>query len=102
LRFSEKRDKQKENEISIDLRLQLEIARKIFRTDLADSPFELKRGMQRVIEFLHKHDQRSDVAIAQARAWIVLLELFDQPARVINADVKLVPRATQERAREFA
>src|SRR5437870_10196694 len=88
-RFSEKRDKQEQNKVRIDLRLELEIARKIFRCDLADSPFELKRSMQRVIQFLHKHDQRPDIAIAQTCARVVYLELHDERARIINADVKL-------------
>ncbi len=102
LGFSEKRDKQEENKVSIDLRLELEIARKIFRGDLADSPFELKRSMQRVIQFLDEHDQRPDIAIAQTRARIVLLQLLDEPARIINANVKLVSRAAEERPRELA
>src|SRR6266700_388239 len=46
LRFSKKGDKQKENQISIDLRLQLEIAGEIFRGDLARAAFELERGVQ--------------------------------------------------------
>src|SRR5438876_7335063 len=73
LRFPEKGDKQKQNKISIHLRLKLQIARKIFRCDLADSSFELKGSMQRVIEFFDEHDQRPNVAIAQTRARIVLL-----------------------------
>ena len=57
LRFSKKGDKQKENKIGIDLRLELEIARKIFRRNLSRAVFELKRGVQRVIEFFDKHDE---------------------------------------------
>ena len=45
LRFSEKRHKQKKNQISIHLRLQLKIADKIFRRDVAHSPFKLERGV---------------------------------------------------------
>jgi hypothetical protein len=45
LRFSKEGDKQKQNEIGIDLRLELQIARKIFGGNLADSALELKRGM---------------------------------------------------------
>ena len=56
LGLSEKRDEQKQNKIRIYLRLELEVARKIFRPDLADSPFELKRGMQCMIEFFDEHD----------------------------------------------
>src|SRR5436305_3506812 len=72
LGFSKERDKQKENEIGIDLCLKLQIAGKIFRSDLANSAFELKRRVQGVIEFLHKHDQRPDIAITHACARIML------------------------------
>ena len=68
LRFSKEGDKQKQNEIGIDLRLELQIARKIFGSNLADSALELKRRMQGMIEFLHEHDERADIAIAHACA----------------------------------
>jgi len=102
LRFSKERDKQKENEIGIDLRLQLQIARKIFGSDFADSAFELERSMQGVIEFFYEHDERADISVADPCARIVLFELFNEPARIINADVKLIARAAQKRARELA
>ena len=102
LGFSKEGDKQQQNEIGIDLRLELQIARKIFGSDLASSVFELKRRVQRVVEFLHKHDQRPDIAIADPCARIVLFELFDQPARIVNTDVKLISRTPQKRARELA
>src|SRR5215471_5574013 len=82
LGFSKKRDKQKQNEIGVDLRLKLQIARKIFRSDLADSTFELKRRMQGMIQFLNEHDQRANIAITNACARIVLLQLFNEPARI--------------------
>src|SRR4030095_9755327 len=82
--------------------LKLQIARKIFRSDLADSAFELKRRVQCVIQFLHEHDQRTDIAVAHGRTGIVLFELLNEPARIVNADVKLVPRAPQKCARELA
>ena len=41
-------------------------------------------------------------AIAQAGARIVPFELFDQPARIINADVKLIVGAAQKSARQLA
>src|SRR5204862_1565137 len=72
LSFSKERNKQKKNEISIDLRLELQIAGKIFRRDLADSAFELKRRMQGMIEFLHEHDQRPYISITHACARIML------------------------------
>ena len=61
--FSEKGDKQQKNQISVHLRLKLKVARKIFRRDLAHSAFELERGVQRVIEFFNKRDQRSDIPV---------------------------------------
>ena len=70
---------------------------------ISRAPFlELERGVQRVIDFFHEHDERPDIAIAQAGARIVALELFDQPARIINADVKPIVRAAQKRARQLA
>jgi hypothetical protein len=45
LRFSKEGDKQQQNEIGIDLRLELQIARKIFGGNLADSALELERCM---------------------------------------------------------
>src|SRR5437667_375487 len=102
LDFSKKCDKQKENKISIDLRLQLEIAREIFRSDLARAAFKLKRGVQCMIDFFHEHDERPDIAITHPRARIVFFELFNEPARIVNTDVKLVAGAAQKRARELA
>ena len=58
--------------------------------------------MQCVIQFFHEHNQRPNIAVANSRARIVLFELLNEPARIVNADVKLVPRASQKCAREFA
>src|SRR5262245_43712750 len=52
LRFSEKCDEQQKNQISVHLRLKLEVARKIFRRDRAHSAFELERGGQRMMHSL--------------------------------------------------
>ena len=102
LRLSKESDEEQQDEIGIDPRLELEVAREIFRSDLALPGLELQRGVQRVIDLFHEGDERPDVAIAQAGARIVPLELFDQPARIINADVKLIVRVPQKGAREFA
>jgi len=56
LRFSKKGDKQEKNEIRVHLRLKLKVANKILRRDLARSAFELKRGVQGMVEFFDKHD----------------------------------------------
>jgi len=101
LRFSEKGDEQQKNQVSVHLRLKLKIARKIFRRDLAHSAFELQRGVQRMIQFFNKRDQRSDVPIPKAGTRIVLFELVNQPAGIINADVKLIAGSPQKRAREL-
>src|SRR5262249_30899549 len=102
LRFSEKSDEQYKNQIGVDLCLELKVARKIFRRDLAHSAFELERGVQRMIQFFNKRNQRSNIPVPQPRTRIVLFELFNQPARIINANVKLIAGLPQKCAREFA
>ena len=92
LGFSKERNKQKQNEIGIDLRLELEITGKIFRSDLTNSTFELKGGMQRMIEFFNEHNQRPDIAVADSGARIVLFELFNEPARIVNTNIELIAR----------
>ena len=57
LGFAEESDKQKKDEISIDLRLELEIARKFFGRDPALAILKLERGVERVIQFLHENDE---------------------------------------------
>src|SRR5262249_19514994 len=96
LSFSEEGNEQKQNQIGIDLRLELQIACKIFRSDLANSALELKRRMQGMIKFFAEHDQGPDVAVAYTCAGIVQLELFNQPARIINPDVKLISGPSQK------
>src|SRR6202011_1989237 len=102
LGFSEESDEQKKDEISIDLRLELKVTSKIFRPDLAGAVFELKCGVEPVIDLFHERDQRPDVAIAQSRTRIVLLELFDQPARIVDSDVKATVSGAQESPRQLA
>ena len=51
-----------------------------------------ERGVQRVIDLLHESDQRTDISIRQPGARIVFFQLFDQPPRIVNADVKLIVR----------
>src|SRR5436305_7603539 len=84
------------------MRLKLEVAREILGIDRACAVFELERGVKRVIDLFDESDQRSDVTIAQSGAWIMLLELFDHPARIINADVEPIIGSSQECARELA
>src|SRR6266480_2504187 len=50
LGFSKERDKQKQNKIRIDLRLEFQVARKIFGGYFADTAFELKCSMQGMIK----------------------------------------------------
>src|SRR5438128_10569222 len=62
LGFAKESDKQEEDEICIDLRLQFEIARKFFGGNPAPAVLELERGVQRVVQFLYKDDERANVA----------------------------------------
>ncbi len=102
LGFSKKSHEKQQDQIGIDAGLELEVAGEILRSDLALSGLELQRGVQRMIDLLHKRDERPDVAIAQAGARIVALELFDQPARIVDSDVKLIVGVPQKGARQFA
>src|SRR5205823_5966072 len=102
LRLAKECYEQQENEVGVDLRLQLEITRKIFRCDFARAALKLERGVKGVVDFLHEHDERTNVVIAQPSSRIVALELLDQPARIINSDVKPIIGATQKCACEFA
>jgi len=88
--------------VTISFRVLVRFFRKIFRCDLAHSAFELERGVQRMVEFFNKRDQRSDISVPHPSTRIVLFELFNQPARIINADVKLVACPPQKCAGEFA
>jgi len=51
---------------------------------------------KRVIDFFDKHDEGTNVAIAQAGAGIVALELIDQPARIIDPDVQSIISGAQK------
>jgi hypothetical protein len=96
LGFSKEGNEQKEDKIGIDLRLELEIAGKIFRGDLSRAIFKLKRGVERVIDLFHERDERADIVIAQSSTRIVSLELFDQPPGIINTDVKAIVGCAQK------
>src|ERR1051326_5025717 len=85
LGLAKKGDEKKEDEIGIDPRLKLEVSCEIFRGDLAVAFLELERGMQGMIDFFHKRDQRPDVAIAQPGARIVSLELLDRKSTRLNS-----------------
>ena len=97
LRFAKESDEQQEHEISVDLRLQLEVAREIFRLDFAPAGLELQSRVQRVIEFFDEDDERTDVRLVQSGARIVPLKLFDEPARIIDADKEPIVRVSQRK-----
>ena len=48
LGFSKERHKEKKHQIGVDLRLKLEVPRKIFRTDLTFAAIEIERGMEKL------------------------------------------------------
>jgi hypothetical protein len=58
--------------------------------------------MERVVDFLHESDQRTNVLIGDAGARIVTFQLFDQPPRIINADVKPIVRRPEKSPGERA
>src|SRR3954447_11293430 len=102
LSFAEEGHKQQEDQVGVDLGLELEIARKIFRGNFALAAFELEGGVQGVIELFNKDDQRPNVEIAQTGTRVMFFQLLDQPARIINPDVELVVRAAKKCPGELA
>ena len=100
--LSKKGDEKQQHQIGIDPCLELEVAREILRSDLTLPGFELERGVERMIDLFHKRDERPNVAIAQTGARIMPFKLFDQPARIIDADIELVIGMPQKCARELA
>ena len=101
LGFAKESDKQEEDEIGIDLRLQLEIAGKFFGGDPALAIFKLERGVERVIQFLNENDEGANVGIAQAAPGIVAFELINEPARIIDPDIELIAGVAKEGARDL-
>src|SRR5207237_1327752 len=100
--LAKKADEEKQHHIRVDLRLEFEVARVVLGLDGADAALELERGMKGVVDFLDKGDELADVGIVQAAPGVVPLELLDEPLRIVDADAEMVPRATQERACQFA
>ena len=101
LGFAKESNEQEEDEISIDLRLQLQIAGEFFRGDPALAVFKLKRGMKSVIQFLDENDEGANVKIAQAAPGIVAFELINEPARIIDPDIELIAGVAEESARDL-
>src|SRR5260370_399482 len=88
--------------VSIDLSLELEIARKIFGRDFACAVFEVKRSVEGVIDLFNEGNKRANIMIAQPGTRIVPLKLFDQPTGIINADVKAIVGRAEKSPGELA
>src|SRR4029434_8499307 len=77
------------------------IAGKFFRGDPALAVFKLKRGVKGVIQFLNENDEGANIGIAQAAPGIVAFKLIDEPARIVDPDVKLIAGVAEESARDL-
>src|SRR6266550_2581266 len=58
--------------------------------------------MQRMIKFFYEHNQRPDIAVTHSCSRIVLFELFNEPARIVNANIELIARLPQKCASQLA
>src|SRR5439155_17920987 len=72
-----------------------------FRSNLALAALELERGVQGVIQFLNENDEGANIGITQAATRVMSLELIDEPARIINPNIKLIAGVPQKSAGEF-
>ena len=55
-----------------------------------------------MIDLFHEYNERSDIALTQSTARVVLFELFNEPARIINTNLKLIAGLPQKCARKLA
>jgi hypothetical protein len=101
-RLAEEGHEQREHEPRIHARLQLEIARVGLVAAGCVTALELQRRVQRMVDLLHEGDELADVVFAQPRPGIVLLELLDEPLRIVNANAKSPVRRAQECPRRLA
>src|SRR5262245_32492731 len=98
---TEESDKEQEDEIRVDLRLEFQVSNEILAREVLDPALKGERGVQGMIDFFHKGNQLPDIGIAQTAPRVVPLQLLNQPVRVINADVQVAIHAPQEGSRQF-
>jgi hypothetical protein len=101
LRFAEEGDEEQQHEIGIDPGLKLQVAREVLAREIAFAAAKGQCGVQSMIDFFYKGDEVADVRVAESAARIVVFELFDQPARVVDPDEKIVATVPEKRARQF-
>ena len=77
MRFSKEGDEEQKHKISVHLRLELEVAREIFRIELTHTASELERGVKGMVDFFNEGNERANIVIAQTGSRIVPFEFFD-------------------------
>jgi hypothetical protein len=102
LAAAEKGHIEQQDQIGIDQTLQLQISGKIFAVDTTQAGFELKGGMQGVIDLLDEHDKRPNIRIRKAASRIVLFQLLDQPAGIVDPYVQPIISGPEECTRQIA
>src|SRR5258705_3031708 len=85
---AKKSDEKQQHKIGVHLGLQFEIACVVLVAVWRLSALELESGMQSVVDLLDKGYEGLDVGIAQAGTRIVSFEVFDQPARIVDANAQ--------------
>src|SRR5258708_39329886 len=86
----------------MDARLEFEVPGEFLGGEVALAPAERERCVERVVDFLHKRDDVRDVRIAEAAPRVAVLELIDEPARVVDSDEEIVAAVAEEGAGQFA
>ena len=99
---AKKSDEKEQDKIGVDLGLQFEIARVVLVAVWRLSSLELEGGMQSMVDFLDEGYEVLDIGVAQAGTRIMLLDLFNEPARIINANALASVCCTQEGPRKHA
>jgi len=67
LGFPEEADKEEQNEVGIDLRLELQVARVVLGFDGPNAALELQSRMKSVIDLLDEGDELADISSLKPR-----------------------------------
>ena len=57
--------------------------------------------MERMIQFLNENDEGANIGIAQSAARVMAFKLIDEPARIVDPDIKLIAGVAEESARDL-
>lgn len=85
-----------EDEVDVDLGLTFEIAEEGFAADFAFAFGEKQGGLDAVGNFLHKGDERGDVALVERFAGVIFFQFGDDGRGKKEREVELIAHQTEK------